>query len=73
MIVDEDPVIRKLAKCRIMKARANADINVRRMFKVPNINLEAKSYCDMIQWNEEYSEPPLLVDYSETDLDNIVL
>ena len=27
----------------------------------------------MIQWNEEYSEQHLLVDFSETDLDNIVL
>ena len=83
MIAHNEKTIRKLAVARILKARKSVDAKVKSAFKVPEINFEAQSFCDMISWNTRYIngditddsvcctsyiEPPVLFDLSEDDL-----
>ena len=84
MIVDDDPKLRKLAYCRIMKSRNCENSDVRRIFKVPEIKWDADAYYDLIEWKTQYldaepgkfithyTEPPLLSNFSENDLHHLV-
>ena len=65
MVSDGNPVIRKLGWKRIQKARQtpptpNRNTPPVRAFTVPKINLDARSYHEMISWDVEYAAPPML-------------
>ena len=53
MLVDENPRIRLLAFCRILRARKSMYSNMR-CFRIPKIIFEAKSYYDLIEWKTDY-------------------
>lgn len=59
MLTDPQQHIRKLAARRILKARRNKS-NGLRLFQVPSLNFNASSYTDLIEWNENITEPPIL-------------
>ena len=42
------------------------------MFSIPEINFEADSYGDMVDWNIEYTEPPLLVNIDKDEIAKMV-
>lgn len=72
MLNDSDRQTRNLAVARILAARQKVQQKKIRIFKVPRINVNAKRYVDMINWEEvEISEPPLLSLIPENELREI--
>ena len=69
MITEERPRIRELSLCRILKVRKHKRTSIR-TFQVPNLNLSADDYIDLIDWqsNEAISEPPVTSGISDDDL-----
>ena len=69
MITDERPRIRELSLRQILKARRHKRTSIR-TFKVPNLNLSADDYIDLIDWqsNKAISEPPVTSGISDDDL-----
>ena len=69
MITDERPRLRELDLRRILKARRHKRTSIR-TFKVPNLNLPADDYIDLIDWqsNEAISEPPVTSGIFDDDL-----
>ena len=62
MICYDNKVIRQLGWRRILKACFNDpyDIQGIRTFKIPNLNLKAENYYNIIDWqNVDVSEPPV--------------
>ena len=61
MLVDRRMHIRELGLRRIIKFRESYDNQMcNRPFKVPNLNVNAGDYVDMINWqNVNVTEPPL--------------
>ncbi|GBP00984.1 hypothetical protein EVAR_2278_1 [Eumeta japonica] len=59
MITDERKHIRELAARRILKARSSA-VQTPRLFDVPKINFDASNYIDIINWQKEITEAPIL-------------
>lgn len=73
MIRDNEKEVRKNAYRYILEARANSSHNSIRKFKVPTINLKAKTYVDLIDWKANLiTEPPLIKKFSESDLTELV-
>ena len=48
MIVDQNVNLRKLAALRILKDQKSENASTKRSYRIPSINFEAVSYCDMI-------------------------
>ena len=84
--MDQNVNLRKLAVLRILKARNSKNASTKRSYRIPSINFEAVSYCDMI-WQSKhmknvdsedarhvnpYTEPHVLAALSEDDLQTIV-
>lgn len=67
MLTDPQNHIRELAARRILKARANKQGNIR-LFQVPDLNLNATSYVDLINWQQNDTEPPILKAVSDEEL-----
>lgn len=72
MLSDEQKHVRELAARRILKARAASDSSQLRVFEVPKINLNASSYIDLIDWQQTYSQPPILSNVSDDTLHSLV-
>lgn len=71
MLDDDDPGIRELAYLRIIEAREQNETSDIREFNIPKINFNCKSYCELIDWeNEILFEPPILRNV-EISLDNL--
>ncbi|KAL4720726.1 hypothetical protein ACJJTC_009565, partial [Scirpophaga incertulas] len=60
MITDDTKHIRELAARRILKARSKPQPLKPRLFEVPLINFKASTYIDLIDWQENLTEPPIL-------------
>ena len=43
-----------------------------RAFTVPKINFNAKTYYELIDWNDFYSEPPLSIEIPSDELEMYV-
>lgn len=67
MLTDSQTHIRELAARRILKAR-NTKTNKIRLFQLPNINFDALSYVDLIDWQENVTEPPILKTIPDKDI-----
>lgn len=72
MITDSQKHIRELAARRILKARQVKNNSVLRMFKVPKVNLNACSYIDLIDWQQNIYEPPILMNISDEQLQDLI-
>lgn len=72
MITDERKHIRELAARRILKARSMSHPSTSRLLQVPLINFNATSYIDLINWQENLTEPPLLKNLSDHEFQDIV-
>ncbi|CAH1110315.1 unnamed protein product [Psylliodes chrysocephalus] len=75
MLTDERKFIRELAVRRIIKIRNQMDLHTEvRAFILPKFNFDAEDYCDLLQTWQEFplTEPPLLKQLSEDDLQEIV-
>lgn len=59
MLTDPQTHIRELAARRILKARSTGKVGLR-LFQLPKINLKAATYYDLISWQENITEPPIL-------------
>ncbi|GBP06283.1 Protein asteroid homolog 1 [Eumeta japonica] len=58
MLTDEEKHIRELAARRILKARSSPSTGkLPRTFEVPELNFDAKSYIDLINWQETNFDP----------------
>lgn len=70
MIADERSHIRELAIRRILKARTRDNpLANPRIFKIPDINWNAKDYTELIDWTGCYiTEPPLTMNIESEDL-----
>lgn len=72
MLSDEQKHVRELAARRILKARTASESHQLRVFEVPKINLNASSYIDLIDWQQAYSQPPILSNVSDETLHSLV-
>lgn len=72
MITDSRKHIRKLTARRILKARQVNKNSVSRMFEVPKVNLNACSYIDLIDWQQNIYEPPILMNVSDEQLQDLI-
>lgn len=53
---------------KIITARENQSMNIR-IFEVPNLNLNASNYTEMLDWgNCDITEPPLIKNFSIAEL-----
>lgn len=48
-----------MALRRILKERGNISQRLR-LFEVPEISMDAKAYFDLINWQNQVTEPPIL-------------
>ncbi|KAF0706458.1 Uncharacterized protein FWK35_00034701, partial [Aphis craccivora] len=67
MLSDLQKHIRELAARRILKVRYKKTNKVR-PFKLPNINFNASSYIDLIDWQQNMTEPPILKTISDGNI-----
>lgn len=67
MMTDSQPCIRELALSRILTARS-ATSNKLRLFQLPKVNLNASTYYDLLNWQENITEPPIIKSVSEENL-----
>ncbi|KAK4884145.1 hypothetical protein RN001_000416 [Aquatica leii] len=73
MLNDTKRYLRELALRRILKTRNGLTRERMREFIIPNINFEATTYNDLIDWqNCELSEPPILASISNDDLNQLI-
>lgn len=72
MVADDISHIRVLGWRRILKARKSKNQGEVRRFKVPPIKFNAQNYFDMIEWQDDITEPPLTKDISETQLEELI-
>lgn len=79
MLVDERPLIRKLALRRIIKARNASTCTTTstrdgiRKFRIPELNFAAEDYIDLIDWQDcNVTEPPLTKNLTIGELEDMV-
>ncbi|GBP11869.1 hypothetical protein EVAR_74507_1 [Eumeta japonica] len=73
MLTDGEKHIRELAARRILKARNSTTTgNLPRTFEVPELNFDAKSYIDLINWQETNFDPPILKNQTNDELIQII-
>ncbi|KAF2904251.1 hypothetical protein ILUMI_01916 [Ignelater luminosus] len=72
MLSNEQKHVRELAATRILKAIKTPISRQLRVFEVPKINLNASSYIDLIDWQQQYSQPSILPDVSNETLHSLV-
>ena len=69
MINDDREYVRELGWRRIKKARHHKNENIR-IFNIPEINMEANDYIEMIDWqNIELHEPPATTQLSDWEIE----
>lgn len=71
MLTDSQQHIRELGARRILKARSNPR-NTLRLFKLPSLNFNASSYIELIQWQDQITDPPLLKLISNEEIQEFV-
>lgn len=74
MITDERWHVIELAARRLFKAR-NPQLpfaTTAPRFKVPRINLDAPIYIDLIVWQVEITEPPIMKHFWDQQIDSFV-
>ncbi|RVE41638.1 hypothetical protein evm_013716 [Chilo suppressalis] len=72
MITDDKKHVRKLVARRILKARSIAQSPTPRLFEVPLIDFNAYTYIDLINCQENLTEPPILKNLSDQEIQKIV-
>lgn len=73
MLTDGEKHIRELAARRILKARSSPTTGkLPRTFEVPELNVDAKSYIDLINWQETNFDPPILKNQTNDELIQII-
>src|SRR6218665_2401516 len=60
--------IRELALHRILKARNSKATRTVRRFRVPQLNFEASDYTELINWTDEVTEPPVIMNISDKSI-----
>ena len=73
MLANENKQHRKKAVEKILRIRQNQPVNAVRKFLVPAINLKASDYSEMIEWNDDFTVPPLTKDISNDNLKNFIV
>lgn len=71
MLTDPQKHIRELGARRILKARSVPETKLR-LFQVPDLNLDAASYVDLIDWQTNITQPPILKNVSDEDLQSMI-
>ena len=73
LINDDNINMRKLGWRKILKARKTlVRSSTLRAFTIPKINFDAKTYYELIDWNDFYSEPPLAMEIPTDELEMYV-
>ncbi|KAF2902013.1 hypothetical protein ILUMI_04178 [Ignelater luminosus] len=72
MIFDEQKNVRKLAARRISKARETRNSGPLWVLEVQKINLNALSHINLIDWQQQYSQPSILRDVSNKTFHSLV-
>ncbi|GBP05516.1 Kynurenine formamidase [Eumeta japonica] len=73
MLTDGEKHIRELAARRILKIRSSPTTGkLPRTFEVPELNFDAKSYIDLINWQETNFDPPILKNKTNDELIQII-
>lgn len=67
MLTDPQKHIRELAARRILKARTVPATKLR-CFQVPNLDFNASSYVELIDWQKNITQPPILKSVSDEEL-----
>lgn len=72
MLSDSEKHIRELALRRILKARREQSQDLR-LFHVPELNMNAEVYYDLINWQQQVTEPPILKQISTEELECFIV
>lgn len=73
MLCDEHKTVRELAAGRILKARNTPHSGMLpRVFEVPQINFDANSYIDLINWQQNYFDPPILGHITNQEINEVI-
>ena len=59
MVHDEDNTMKELGWRKTLKSKQNKQIIAVRSFKIPDMNFEAENYHGLIDWNQDFTSPPL--------------
>lgn len=73
MLSDENKTVRELAARRILQARSSPHTEkVPRVFEVPQINFDANNYIDLIYWQQQFFDPPILRHISNQEINEVI-
>lgn len=72
MLSDSEKHIKELALRRILKARREQSQDLR-FFHVPELNMNAEVYYDLINWQQQVTEPPILKQISTEELECFIV
>ena len=73
MVHDEDNTMKELGWRKILKSRQNKQRIAVRSFKSPDINFEAENYHGLIDWNQDFTSPPLFHHIESSAIEKFVL
>lgn len=69
MLQDDASEIRELALQRVLEVRKGTITDKVREFCLPDLQVNATNYYDMIDWvNEKVTEPPMIMKYTDTEI-----
>jgi len=72
LLTDDQEPIRQLGLRRLLKARKNVHRGIR-VFKIPELNYEATTYIDLINWPDIHTTaPPLLSKLSDEEITQLI-
>ena len=73
MLCDEHKTVRELAARRILKARNSPHIGkIPRVFEVPQINFDANIYFELINWQQNYFDPPIFRHITNQEINKVI-
>lgn len=73
MLSDKNKTVRELAAKRILKARNSPHTgNLPRVFEVPQINFDANEYIDLIDWQQNFFDPPILRHITNKGINEVI-
>ncbi|KAL3279222.1 hypothetical protein HHI36_016735 [Cryptolaemus montrouzieri] len=68
---DSEKYIRKLALLRVLKEHSEKTQDLR-LFQVPEVNMDAKGYYDLISWQAHVTESPILQKICNDELQSLI-
>ena len=73
MLCDEHKTVRELTTRRLLKARSSPHTGkIPRVFEVPQNNFDTNSYFELINWQQNYFDPPILRHITNQEINEVI-